>query len=499
MKCDFGWFKNEHYAFFESITVVIDDQDVSVTPTNLAKYMFLYLAQGEKPSYGQISSMFKGICLLFALLQTKGKRLNEADYKEYFGLVLGFKSTENGLYKRLSAPSYRTVRRALNLNQIVKCLQNINSPFELPKLSEKRNQAILAEAFLEVMGITFKDYKKGGSFNFLGLDIGKHYIDHCANRFEEFFQLAYALRKTYEKSEKICEGKVLPRASNAKSVFIGRVLTGECLANSLRYAGYKDIPKNLVTYQQTYDALLGEFKKQYESVATVAAINKSYVINQIIQDAELPDRFDTFEFVRSMLIAEYVNDWNKPSRSIFIEYAAALNSDDFYSNKTNKFRLTHKAFLTVCRNAINKHTDNLPKSSADISAFIKNAFDRAKFVNSSLVGLEKLKRLCFDVESAASTLFVALTGWRKSEFGFSLASLTGRVNVEILDNLYTPWRFNVNWQVPKTHGESKVHREITSYTYLIAYMASFLNLAGDTDTALYRPSIQSKEENKGHL
>lgn len=496
VKCDFGWFKNDHYAFFDSITVIIDGQEKSVTPADLAKYMFFYLAQGEKPSSAQISSIFMGICVLFALMQTKGKMLTENDYKEYFGLLLGFSHTENGLSKRLTSPAYESIRKPLNLHRTIRFLKNINAPFEFANLSPKRNQEILGEVVLEVVGITLRDFQNGGSFNFLGLDIGKHYIDHCGNRFEDFFQVAYALRKTFKKAEEVCDGKALPQEYTSKSAFIGRVLTGEGLEISLRASGYKDIEKNLITYKETYDALLGEFKNQYESVATLAAINRYCVISQIIRNSELPDRFDAFEFVRSMLIAEYVNDWSKPSKSIFSEYISALKNGESYSGKENTFRLTHKGFLEVCRNVMNEHAVNLPKSSEEISAFIKNEFERAKFVNSSLNGADKLRRLCGDIESAGCTLFVALSGWRKSEFGFPMASLSGMINIEVLDNVYTAWRFNVNWAVPKTHGGSKVDREITSYAYLIAYMASTINLSGYDEPALYRPSIQAKVENK---
>ena len=495
-RCDFGWFKNDHYAFFDSIAVVVDDQVVSIVPVDLAKYMFLYLAQGEKPSAAQIRNVFNGVCIFFAMMKSKGKVLNDIDYKEYLGLALGFSPTENGLSKRLSSLSFYGSRWALDLHRTIRFLRNISAPFEFANLSQKRNQEILAETVLEVMGITLTDYRNGGSFNFLGLDIGKHYIDHCANRFEEFFQVAYALRKTFEKAEQVCEGRPLPHASTSKSVFIGRVLTGESLEISLRSSGYKDIEKTLITHKETYDSLLGEFKDKYESVATLAAINKHCVISHIIKDAELPDRFDTFEFVRSMLIAEYVNHWSKPSKLIFSEYVSTLKNDDSYSAQRNAFRLTHKEFLEVCRNALHAHTISLPKSSEGVSTFIKNEFDRAKFVDSSLSGGDKLKSLSSHIESAACTLFVALAGWRRTEFGFPMASLSATINIDILDNFYIPWRFNVNWAVPKTHGESKVNREITSYAYLIAHMASTINLSGDDEPALYRPGIKLKEENK---
>jgi hypothetical protein len=428
-------------------------------------------------------------------MKAKGEALDDIHYKEYFGLTLRFNPNENGLAKRLSSPAYVSVKWGVDLYKIVRCVGNINAPFQLAKLSKKRNQELLSDVVLEVLGITLKDYQNGGSFNYLGLDIGKHYIDHCANRFEDFFQLAYALRMTYENVEEICKKQILPERENQKTMFIGRVLTGESLEASIRAMGYKDIEKNLATYKETYEALLSGFKAYYESVATLTVMNKHCVISQIIREAKLPDRFDTFEFVRSMLIAENINNWSKPSSAIFLEYVTSLKSDADVGQE-NTFSLTLTEFLAVCRKAIKDQEISVPSCSEDISVFIKHAFDRAKFVESSLVGVDKLKRLCFDIEAAGGTLFVALSGWRKSEFGFPMTSVSGSINIEILDNLYTPWRFDVNWTVEKTHGEAKVLREITSYAYYITYMTSVLNLSGESAPALYRPGIRTAEEKK---
>ena len=73
------------------------------------------------------------------------------------------------------------------------------------------------------------------------------------------------------------------------------------------------------------------------------------------------------------------------------------------------------------------------------------------------------------------TIFLALTGWRASEYGFPLASIKLSLNIEPKDNAYTPFRFHVNWVVPKTSGNTKLNREITLSSYLIAQQLHHIN------------------------
>lgn len=490
---DFIIFEHEHYRFFESINIRVDEMRVSVTPIDLAKFMYLNLLQEQKPSSTFLYSVFNGICILFALMKIKNTQfgLNESDYKEYFGILFSFKPSLNGLIKRLAPQSYQGARIDLCLYKLIRLMVFLDMPYKFSRISEKLNQKMLSETCLEVMGITFEDYKRGGSFNFLGLEIGKHYVDHCASVMEEYFQTAYALRKTYSRVEEVCYGKKLPIHQSMKMRLVGQILLGESLPSAIKVAGYKNIEDNEKNFKDTYHSLLAEFRQQYEDCSALSSINKLAVISKIIEDARLPNRFDTIEFVRSMLMAEYINDWNKPSTAIFAEYVAALKSDNSYSVREDTLNLTHKEFMSICRQAVEKHSTRLSKNPKEISKFLKDVFAKAKFVPPSLSGVDALNRLCFSVESALCTLFAALTGWRRSEFGFPLSSLSATINIEVLDNLYTPWRFNVNWTVPKTHGDLKIDREITSYTYQIAYNASFLNLSGSEMPALYSGKFKS--------
>lgn len=63
------------------------------------------------------------------------------------------------------------------------------------------------------------------------------------------------------------------------------------------------------------------------------------------------------------------------------------------------------------------------------------------------------------------TAIVAFTGWRRSEYAFSLNDICIYGNKDILDQKSYPFRYEVNWVVPKTNGKTKVKREITSNIY----------------------------------
>ena len=76
-------------------------------------------------------------------------------------------------------------------------------------------------------------------------------------------------------------------------------------------------------------------------------------------------------------------------------------------------------------------------------------------------GMEYYNTMSSMIEDAGATGFVGLTGWRASEYGFSLSNIDIDINPDPLDNQYTPWRFHVRWIVPKTSGNTPLPREIT--------------------------------------
>jgi len=100
------------------------------------------------------------------------------------------------------------------------------------------------------------------------------------------------------------------------------------------------------------------------------------------------------------------------------------------------------------------------------------------------VGMEYFNKMCSMVEDAGVTCFLGITGWRSSEYAFSLNDIEIDINTDVLDNHYTPWRFNVRWKVPKTSGPTPLPREITLGAYILATQLAHLNLADDISQPL---------------
>lgn len=90
---------------------------------------------------------------------------------------------------------------------------------------------------------------------------------------------------------------------------------------------------------------------------------------------------------------------------------------------------------------------------------------------------------------------LALTGWRASEYGFPLTAIEVTDNQDILDSTYTPFRFMLNWVVPKTNGETKLDREITISAYLLATQINGLFPNSDTNPCLYSSDMKKTAVN----
>lgn len=83
--------------------------------------------------------------------------------------------------------------------------------------------------------------------------------------------------------------------------------------------------------------------------------------------------------------------------------------------------------------------------------------------------------MCVKVHQVGTLCFLAATGWRRSELGFTFSDIKISKNNDGLDNFSTPWRFHIHWLLPKTNGMSKTMREITSTSYiLLSQLACFL-------------------------
>ena len=284
------------------------------------------------------------------------------------------------------------------------------------------------------------------------------------------------------------------------NIIVGEVRTKTKVKNELsikRFAAYalsgsnifEVLPAlsswNIETKKHLGDVVFEIFREKYNSLASIAQAFKLHTINQIILESGLPDRYDTQEFIRSILIACYVCDFEKKPENIYQEYIALINADEI------NFSISYVDFIELVRSIVNKCSHVLPDDNDAMSKCLYEIVNNAPKSPTSVLK-DKLDSIQYHTQSAGLTFFVALTGWRRSEFGFPLSAVRVSINNDVLDNLYTPWRFHINWSVHKTSGKTLLNREITSYAYQIALMLDKLNGSMSVAPALYKPGIKTK-------
>lgn len=481
---DFNLFKEEYLLFRPEIEIFFNKKLISLTPIELAKVIWLESVSGKLPGGAMFYSPFQGISLLFAFLnENTTDGINTKNLEEFLGYILTYDATTKGLKSRLSPPAYNSRLANMFLPKISRILRRYQVSGILDVFTQNKFNKALNNVCLSILDMTLADYKAGGSFNFLGLDTGKHYIDHCANVFEAYFQSATSYRQTMEVIVDVVRKNT--KIKNEVSIVncTSFVLTGNDVIKQKK-SNFKSWRDEVLL--DVRNLTLDVFRDKYNYLSEISQAFNVETVNEIISTAALPERFDTQEFVRAILITQYIGEFGKKPQNIFLEYVAAINSHD------NLFNMGFDEFIKLSRLIVKKRSHSLPDDYEAVLEHLQQFIKTAPHSIFATGGKTKLDSIALYVESAGATLFLGLTGWRKSEFGFPLSSIDISVNKDVLDNLYTPWRFHVDWIIPKTSGKTPLHREITTYAYQIAYMQDLLNLSKSTKPALYRIKGNSK-------
>lgn len=439
---DFSDFNNKTLKFKSSIRIEFEvGEFINLTIIDFAKWLFLQQRHGYTLDYRSVWHL-EMLVILFAYLQENNiKSLEESKLEDFFSLSLTHDFVDGSFVRRLSSPAYGSRFKTFSLSSITRTLRLHSVEGVVTNIHEEDLNKEFNSACLSQMDMTLADYKVGGTFDFLTLDVGKHYVDYCASFFEQHIVFATALR-----SSVIELGFDLEEKGN----------------------------------QSKWDALFTENKDQLsntivtkynEIVAKYHAFNVDK-LNQIILELKLDEtRFDSHEFVRSLMYARFYDDQLKKREYILAEYAANINSD-----KTGfKIDFTLQEFDECCDNVLYEETIDLKGANALLDEYLELFRKRT---NANMGSFFR------DVEAAGVTALVSYTGWRASEFGFPESSLKSAVNKEISDAVYSPFRFYIKWISPKTNGETLLEREITLSTAILVKHLSTFTAANENGFAL---------------
>jgi hypothetical protein len=490
IKLDFSQFDRPHLKFIETIDIVFDGEEYQITTVELAKVLFL--AQASANSSGQYIKQFNALRRVFAFLKEQGSTCVQVDdYQALYQFLMTMDVSASGIKQRFSSLSYQSSIASLNIYRIISSLLSYGIEGVLSSISEAHLKKAQKSAVEVVTGLTLADYIAGSSFNFLTLSVGRHYIDHCGNYFEQHYPLARTFKVCLQELPEIIQ-EAFEReigspykaeqllSSHICAVLTGRdILTDPFLKSSSRKKGQFEIAEGRCEIIQSVTQAF--FWQQYQNACEQTVLLSEQGLALLATQLELPERFDTYEFLRSMLLTQMTNSTlPRNTEALLRLYCATLKG---------KRNISLEQFLDTCVAVKEKLLILVQQNKQSLAELLAQADISLASNGNSIRGFIS------NVEAAGCTMMLALTGWRASEYGFPLSAIKVTDNLDILDSTYTPFRFMLNWVVPKTNGKTKIEREITLSAYLLATKLNSLVADSESAPCLYSSTAQRQNSN----
>lgn len=307
--------------------------------------------------------------------------------------------------------------------------------------------------------LTAQDWFQGGSYDLLTLDHGRYYVEHCLSFFEKQYPLAIALASTFQ-------------AIPALAASCGYERTTLSLPAPLVLQGYSTDELKLrwprlstTTLQKVHECLTDHFTVAYQDARFDAALLQDEVIKPFVRACGLQPNSENTDRMR-VILWDWVRREDKTETQRLLEECQPVSWAVFEKQLAE----------------VKKHWDQQPcpvPSCEDYEAIGLIAGGIREW-NASYP-----RQLIYLVSKAGITAMAALTGWRRSEFGFPRSAIKRTRNEDKLDQYAFPWRYQVDWYVQKTSGKVRQLREISFGTFLIAERMQSLIGATDAQPCLY--------------
>ncbi len=454
---NFTDFKSKSLKYTEQHVVKLEKgKSVVLNTLGFAKWIFLKLRSDLAVDYRSVWFLDVLKMHFTFLNERRSTVLGEEDLEEFFSLLLTHDFKNGSFVKRFAAPAYNSRFRSINLMASARILRSYGIDDFVGEFSQADINKAFNEACLAQIDMTLSDYKAGGTFDFLTLDVGRHYVDHCAEFFEENIVLSTAL------SNALSEIGLKANIEGKKEAWKSHLDATNILSKS--------------------SILVQKFKRQYNDIVECTSAFRLSTISKIALELGLEEeRFDTYEFIRSLLFARFYATDLKKRELILVEYLDSLKGES--SETAINFSLNQ--FDQVCNSILS----NLQLDESNAAETLVSYVTKFKLVNRKSV-----EKHFLDIEAAGITALVAFTGWRASEYGFPLSALKSDVNRDIKDAVYTPFRFHLKWISPKTNGETLLEREITLSSCILIRQLNALTLHEQNGFAISSKSRESASD-----
>jgi hypothetical protein len=467
---DFSLFDLDHIKIENAAALTLDGK---IYPLSLKEYAKLAVVTSITPkATGNARYAFNSMAHAGGFLNTQGSKvLSQGNIEAFHISYLTQSVSDKGWSTLLSSPGYSAIK-GFNFVDHRKRLHALGVTGVVDQtVTKNKLSTTLNNACQSVMGITRLEYSQGGSFNALTLDMGQYYVDHMKKVFEQdyFYTLVCqsAIRLVLQKFD--LENKTGISHQNSAIV---KSIQGT-------YVRTKRTQPRVISYNAVHDAMNFALFEQYSIHFDKVQSLKEENICQVVRELGLDMRFDSVEIIRVLMLQKYYDFGAcKTPESVWLGYLRSLDKTEIESNKL-KYTTAHDVY-TLMSKVVTAHR-------LDIASFMSSLAQWASALNEGKreETYQELTKGFNRVNDAMTSLVVAWLGYRKSEFGFPLSAIHVVSNLDILDNSHVPFRFKLKWVVPKTSGETKIDREITSQCYQVAAQLNDALQTPEGDPCLY--------------
>lgn len=495
---DFSILQCPELTLDTSFKLTVDnDNIIHINSFQLVQVLIIELCH---ESHSFFRTYFRFILQCLRLRNNLSDSISQSDLPDLINGVLTTNFSKDGLYHTPSLPSYSVIFGGLPFERILEfCNKYKCHEFIDTSISVNRYERILNEQLESLYDMSLADYRKGATFNFLGLETGQLYADYLFQHFyENHIYVTTCLQVLRSMEDSLERYNRLTNTTRKVGIPVttSRVLEGYEITKKWRDS--LGSSRGMATEKLMLNLIPKEAKKLFIKTFNdyrlrASAINPK-TIERLVDGFGLTMQFDAAEFFRSIAISRFYHEDNKEAGRLLKRYQSLvkliIQSDPNFS----AYLPTGVDFTKVNLTSLYKIMDSLapPKlNHRNIMTYLKSSFKSLMHGNGEYKTYSDFNTALKNHTRAGCELVVAYTGWRGSEFGFSLNNIDIDENTDILDSAYIPFRFHVNWYVPKTSGNAILNREITSSTYILLE-----NITKQFGTNRDLPCLFSESSNK---
>lgn len=410
-----------------------------------------------------LKTTFDCLCLLWFFLNQQGfTSLDSSNLQDFLAFYL-IHTWKGKPIKKLTPISYQTASRLLTLLNDWHFYLNQNRlnffiAEELPRHHIEQALKVTIKLISD-NELTYTDWQKGLSFNYLTLDYGRYYIEYCTDYFQQNIVLAIALEKTLRERWELIGKLGWKNTNTSDKGIVYRLLTG---SSPEEIAATLPIPlKKLKMLQKM---IKHRFRMHLKPLRKREQLLKISVITKIAEQLNLTPQqheLDRLKFIITEL--------------------------ELGSNNSVVKRLLNESFgdisIEYLKSVIKTVSRSLPEPELKLPT-------PDYFRKLGVLEGERGHNFCFRkfvarVRNAGITTLVALCGWRRSEFSFPMSAINIKYNTDTLDQYAYPLRITIKWHIFKTNGNTQDEREILYSAYNIVRLLAALHNPKINEPALY--------------